>query len=434
MSDQGSTELEKAVPEKPRQAPFVVSLYRFHENIDALRQLHEEICGHAAEMDKQRMGPEALSAVQSLSPDRRERFQKWLEEAIGRERDEENPESGLSDADKTELGAIFGGNQAAAVQAWLRMQRALVLAPSRETLLRSSLLTMAVSAFEALVGNLAARHFELRPKTLGKEPKFSLEKLSEFDSVEEILDSAIAFRVFQLLQERLADWVKWFDSDSGLGIKLKNLAIDYQRLEELIQRRHIIVHNGGVVSSQYLERVHFDSAPPQLGEALPIDEPYLRDALEQLDAVGSLLGIGVWSKDHPEQEAEAVSVLSNRQEELLFEDRWLVLRKICSVAKHVASFDRQAQVFQVNEWLAVKNLEGLDAIRADIEASWDTTALEPQFGLVKHALLDQNDEFFRLAPTLLESGGIQQEQLRTWPVFADLRDDRRFAALLNGKS
>ena len=331
-----------------------------------------------------------------------------------------------------ELDAIFGGNRAAAVQAHLLMQRTLVLAPSRETLLRASLLTMAVSAFEALVGNLAARHFELRPKTLGKEPKFSLEKLSDFESVEEIIDSAIAFRVFQLLQERLSDWVQWFDSGSNLGVKLKNLAIDYKLLEELIQRRHIIVHNGGVVSSQYLERLNFADEPPKLGESLPVDETYMRAALDHLDAVGNLLGVAVWSKDSPGEEDQAVSVLSNRQEQLLFDEQWVVLRKICSVGKKVASFDRQAQVFQVNEWLATKRLEGLESIEAEIENTWDTTALEPQFGLVKHALLDQADEFFLLAPSALESGGIQKEQLKTWPVFAEVRDDSRFPKLLSG--
>jgi hypothetical protein len=422
------------VVQSARQPPYVVTLYRFQETIDALRQLHDEVCGHAAELDEQRRGPEALSAVQSLTPEKRELFQRWLEAAFEREEAEEDrpePPEGLAEGDQTALDEIFGGNRAAAVQANLMMQRTLVLAPDRETLLRSSLLTMAVSAFEALVGNLAARHFELRPKTLGKE-KFALSRLTEFETVDQIIDAAIAHRVFLLLQERLSDWVQWFDDDSGLGIKLKNLTIDFRTLEELIQRRHIIVHNGGLVSSQYLERLTFAGDPPVLGQPMPVTEEYMRTSLDHLDVVGNLLGVAVWSKDDPPEESQAVSALSNRHEQVLFEGRWDVVRKFCEIGKNVASFDKQAQVFQVNEWLAIKRLEGLGTLAAQIEAEWDTTALEPQFRLVKHALLDQADEFFILAPGILSSGGIQDEQLRTWPVFTELREDPRFASLLLG--
>jgi len=312
------------------------------------------------------------------------------------------------------------------------LQRAM-LAPNREMLLRSSLLTMAMSSFEVLLGGLAARHYELHPGGLGTDKRFSLPEISEFNSLDDVQDAAIAHRVYQLLQAPLEDWATWLDKGSGLGVKLKNLAINFDELGEIIQRRHVIVHNGGAVSAQYLDRVQFGGEPPDIGTYLSVSETYLRKALDHLDSAGNLVGVGVWSKEDPTAEGRAVSVLSNRMEQLLFEGRWPALRQICSVGKKIASVDLQHQVFKVNEWLSIKHLDGLSDIAEEIGDQWDTSALGAQFQLVQLALLDKADPFFQVAPEVLENGGIQLEQLKSWPVFADLRKDDRFANLLAGK-
>jgi hypothetical protein len=415
-----------------RQPAFAVSLFRFQETIDAIRQLHDEVCVHAAELDRKHTGPEGLSAVKSLDPDRREKFKEWLETRFAESDSDERAESSKSQNQQV-LTEIFADNPVAMGQAQAMLQRAM-LAPSRETLLRSSLLTMAVSAFEVLLGGLAARHYELHPTRLGKEKKFSLPEISSFDSLEDIQDAAIAHRIYQLLQAPFDEWTSWLDQGSGLGIKLKNLAISYDELGEIIQRRHVIVHNGGVVSVQYLDRVKFSGDPPPIGSYLLVDEEYLRAALDQIDSAGNLVGVGVWSKERPDAEPQAVSALSNRMEQLLFEGRWLPLRQICSVGKKVASLDVQRQIFKVNEWLSIKRLGGLDPIEEEIRSHWDTSALGPQFQLVQLALLDEADGFFKLAPSVVDEGGIQPEQLRTWPVFAELREDERFEALYAGRA
>ncbi len=423
-------------PAKPmRQPAFLVSIFRFQETIDALHQLHEEVCVHAAELDRERFDPEALSAVKSLASERRARFKQWIEENVKVAATDEAPANDdaiLARPLDDELVEIFTGNPAAANQAQLLLQRA-VVTPNRQMLLRSSLLTMAVSAFEVLLGALASRHYELHPGNLSNDRRFSFKEISAFDSLDEVQDAAIAHRVYQLLQEPLDQWSKWLDKDSGLGVKLENLAIDFPLLVEIIQRRHVIVHNGGVVSQQYLDRMSFDGDPPAIGAHLHVSQAYLTAALEQLDTAGNLTAVGVWAKERPDLEGQAVSVLSNRMEQLLFDGRWPALRKICSIGKKIASFELQANVFKVNEWLAIKRIEGLDGIKAEIRDNWDTTALEPQFRLVELALLDLSDAFFQQAPTTLANGRIHPEQLKIWPVFDELREDARFADLLAGK-
>ena len=417
--------------QKIRQPGFPVSLFRFQETIDAVRQLHAEVCGHAAELDRQRTSPEQLAAVKALDPERREKFKNWISAKFEENRSPTLDFGQPAEQDLRVLTEIFGDNPVPIGQANVMLERALVLAPSREALLRASLLTMAVAGFEVLVGSLAARHYELHPGAIGEQKRFSLKQVAAYDSIADIQDAAIAHQVYQLLQLPLDDWTKWLDQDSGLGIKVQSLAIDYDVLEEIVQRRHVIVHNGGAVSAQYLERVKPSDDLPPLGSQLLVDESYLNNAVDHLDCVGNLVGTGVWAKDRPDAEDQAVFALSARMEQLLFDGRWLPLRKLCSVGKMIASADVQHQIFKVNEWLSIKRLGGLSSIEQEI-GDWDTSALGAQFQLVQLALLDMADQFFRLAPDVLAKGTIQVEQLKTWPVFDELRDDRRFAGLLGG--
>lgn len=434
-------EEETNSPEQ-RQPPFVLTLYRFQETIDAVHQLHEEVCGHAAELDRQRTSLEQLSAVKSLDPERQEKFKQWLGRTFehARKKAEQRPEDDnesaveeLTEDDKRVMSEVFGDNPVAIGQAQALLQRNLLVAPSREMLLRSSLLTMAVSAFEVLLGNLVARHYELHPAALGDEKRFSLKQIASYDSLEDVQDAAIAYRVYQLLQGSLEDWSKWLDQGSHLGIKLKNLAISYDDLQEIIQRRHVIVHNGGVVSAQYLEKIS-TAEGLCVGEPLQVTDGYLENALDHLDSLGNLIGVGVWAKDRPDAEKEAVSVLVNRMEELLFAGRWLALRQVSSFGKKIAPLDVHQQIFKVNEWLAIKRLEGLDSIIEEIRDDWDTSALGSHFQLVQLALLDEADAFYEHAPEVYKGGGIQAEQLNSWPIFEEIRADSRFAKLLEGKS
>lgn len=440
-----STRTDEGDPPAQRQPAFALTLFRFQEAIDAVRQLHDEVCGHAAELDRQRVSPEQLSAVKSLDPERQEKFKKWLEDVFApseesaeadgdKGADEESAEGdeGLTETDMQMMTEVFGENPVAIGQAQMLLQRNILMAPSREGLLRSSLLTMAVAAFEALLGGLAARHYEMHPASIGGEKKFTLKEIAGYESIEDIQDAAIEHRVYYLLQGSLDDWAKWLDQISGLHVKLENLAISYEDLEEIIQRRHVIVHNGGVASARYLEKVKPDESVTA-GSRLEVTADYLEMALDNLDSLGNLVGVTIWAKNRPDAKHDAASVLSNRMEQLLFAHRWRPLRQLSSYGKKVAPLDVHKQIFKVNEWLAIKRLDGLDGITEEIRDDWDTSAMGQQFQLVQMALLDETDAFFRFAPIVVREGAIQEEQLTSWPIFEEVRRDPRFSDLLAGK-
>jgi hypothetical protein len=116
--------------------------------------------------------------------------------------------------------------------------------------------------------------------------------------------------------------------------------------------------------------------------------------------------------------------------DLLVAERWRAAQRLSEVGVAVGSGDAWLDLaMQVNTWIARKQTEGAEAIRAEVEA-WDVSALKPEFTLARAALLEERDEAFRLIPKLLANGSLLIESLSTWPLFRELRADPRFEDLV----
>jgi hypothetical protein len=170
-----------------------------------------------------------------------------------------------------ELNAILG-NRVVAIEFANHLAR-MLSAPFRENLLRRSLLVTAFGAFEVLVGALVREFYLAHPGAIGDDAKFTLRDLEGLETLDDARDYAISVKVDSLLQEDFAKWEKWFENYPKLTIA--NLCIDRFALDEMFQRRHIVVHNNGLVSRLSLQRLAGRPDLPTLGTPLPITSSYL---------------------------------------------------------------------------------------------------------------------------------------------------------------
>jgi hypothetical protein len=241
-------------------------------------------------------------------------------------------------------------------------------------------------------------------------------------------------RVDSFLRRDFGHWADWFKKDSTLNLDFNSLAIDQQALSEVFQRRHIMIHNGGQVSRRYLQKTQLKDPPP-LNQFLRVPPDYLDAAVDQLDALGTLLALGSWAELYPDETEVAYAFMSERSQQLMYIGRWRAVRCICAVGKKLGekTTKQRCEVFKVNDWLATKRLDGLDQIRDEVEA-WDTTAVDPVYRFAKSALLDDLDRAFDQLPSLLKGGSLNQASLEQWPILEELRADDRYAAVLGGIS
>lgn len=291
---------------------------------------------------------------------------------------------------------------------------------TRAVLLNGSLLTTQVGALEVLIAGLAANHLQLHPDLLDQgDEKLSLKDLKAFTSVREAEKHVIDRRVEILMRGSLDDWDSWFHRHAGLGFK--QFCDDLDSLREIMERRHTIVHNAGVVSRQYLSKTK-SSGSIALGDHLPVTHSYLQDAIRQIDGFGTLLAMFAISKWTPEVRDIAIGFFNNRIYTFVEQQDWRIVRLLTSKGLLLKGTQEDLAILRVNQWLAIKRLEGPAAIESEVRA-WDTTAMAHRFQFARACLLDDIDEAFRLLPNVVASG--EAENLAKWPLCDELRSDAR---------
>jgi len=446
---------------------FVVARDTFDESLSALRQVHGAVTPSLQRLDEARFGDAIASATADLEPGKANQIVLGVlvlmrsgrrmgarrlgsEAASGAEAAASEATSGVrltdeatgdmrDDLTETELDELgnwlsheLKDTPETLVHLFRLFEREFVT-PERQTLIRGLLLTAAAAAFEALLAALLVAFYEARPERLGDEPRFSLSDLQEFGSLDDAREEAIGRRVDGILHGDLAEWGKWLDQNTGL--QLPNLTIDFARLFEIFQRRHVILHAGGRVSRLYKRRMEeFGQKAPEVGASLRVDREYLEDAFDELQAVGALTTVGIWSKAYPAEEKFALHGLYLQSYDLMLEERWRAVRKICALGKLSKESDEVGRhVFQVNEWLAVKRLNGLGEVREAIE-NWDTSALLPRFRFMQRVLLDALSGAFAMAPTLMHANQLDENDLLEWPALREMRADERFRGLIASRS
>jgi hypothetical protein len=82
-------------------------------------------------------------------------------------------------------------------------------------------------------------------------------------------------------------------------------------------------------------------------------------------------------------------------------------------------------IAEMNYWQSLKWQGRFDEIKDHVEGA-DLSAKDEMFQLARFALLDKITEFYDLLPKVLESGKLTQADLKTWPIFREMRNDSKY--------
>jgi hypothetical protein len=413
-------------PVDPRYPSFSLLFSQFTKTVEALVELIDTISPHVAELDD--------GKLQVSLPRPPEGKTELLFEAmrnIPPEEDDDSDDPALDQKGRrlTPFGrrlAEIYGDDPEVLQKVDEAFRTAAVRPRRDQLLHGSLLVMAFGALETTIAGIGAQHFLLHPAAMpGEEKEFSLADLAAFERIQDARELAITRRVDGLVRGGLESWNAWLGQ--LLKVDLREVASEYETLVEVIQRRHVVVHNAGLVSRQYLANVEGVSAEP--GDKLVVDRPYLEIAIREIAIFGARLLLLAWSKWLPGESDLAAQKANDLVFQELVAGRFEIAHCIAKTARGIAEEDQIRWFLQVNGWLAVRGADGVDAIKDEVEA-WDVSALSPLYVAAKAALLDDFDTLFEHLPPLVEHGEIGKKHLEEWPLFNYSRTDPRWAQVL----
>jgi hypothetical protein len=289
----------------------------------------------------------------------------------------------------------------------------------------SSLINLAVY-FELLTTQLLKERLLAYPGSMNiKEKTLTISEIEEIGTLEEAKRYLIDQEVDGIMHGGLKSWFEYFE---------KRMKVDFSHINEYVEeinevfcRRHLFVHNGGVVNNIYLTRVARElRSDLNLGDELVIKEDYLIPALQLFKKVGILLGLEIWKKQDKTSEERALFLLNYIFDLLIEEESELALILCSFVLKDNNVNSQRKWVAQMNLWLSYKQLGRFDEIKHEVEEA-DLSALSNEFQLCRLALLNKKEEFFQM----IEQQGypnsiLTLHDLDEWPIFKELRKEPEY--------
>lgn len=334
-------------------------------------------------------------------------------------------ETGFSVEHNADHQAIIRFSDKEQEQQFLRAFRALGRPYEHKQLLYKSSLFALTAAVEWFVSDMLHVYLDQHPDIVEtREKVFSYRDLQSFDSINDARKHILSSRIEEILRGSLDSWIEFFRQK--LGLSMSYLDSDLPELREVMQRRNVLMHNGGIVNSIYFRNV--DSKQREgirLGDKLNIDVAYLDSAIEVFQRTFVLISAELWKKKIRVDDSRTDMLIKITFDHLL-SGRWTIARALSYFGlKDSGAKEMDRCICQLNYWQAMERLGCYHEVRQEIEDS-DYSGKHPFLQLGLYALTNDGDQFFSLLPSVLASGGISPKQLDEWPIFYRMREDRRY--------
>ena len=287
-------------------------------------------------------------------------------------------------------------------------------------ILNESTLMMLLVKYENCISGIYRFLLSYYPQAYLSSKSITYSELIECESdLESIKQKFIEKEVEEFMRMPLSDWYKTFEIKHKA--KFDFIAEEMKGFKEIYYRRNIVVHNQGIANDIYVSNA--EKKDVSIGERLIVDKEYIDSAFEKTVKVliGTLWGLRKLADD----KADICDELFNYGYKCLSEEKWELGRFINSLL--LTDKDQQAADImceRVNHWIAIKNISGVEKIHDEVDAL-DVSAMDLQFRIAKHALLDD----FVNVSILLDKGlddCIHPDYVREWPLFIQYRESEYY--------
>lgn len=291
-------------------------------------------------------------------------------------------------------------------------------------LYKNSLISL-LSSVEWFFSQILHFHYDKFPESAGIQKKtMTLSELKAFDSIDEAEKFLIDTKIEEVLRGNFESWITLLKTDLNLSLgyidPIKN------ELIEIYQRRNLFVHNGGIVNSLYISKVHEDFRKGcKINEQLYVDKEYLDNAISKLQKTFILIASELWKKIDKSDKNRG-SILTDIVYENLLKSRWDICEGLTYFINNDSELDITDKVVsQLNYWLCKKETNQYDSIKKEVDKVNFADKREIfQLGLL--AIKDEKLAFFDLLPKVLNSEQLNTKKLEEFPIFRTMRETEEY--------
>ncbi|WP_213385375.1 hypothetical protein [Acinetobacter pittii] len=301
-----------------------------------------------------------------------------------------------------------------------------------ETYLAKSLFTQLFAEFDAYIGEL------LKVIYLGNEDllkgivrEISLADIMDFSDLDSVKISILNKEIETLRRD---SYIEQFSAlEKKFKIELKKFP-EWSAFVELSQRRNIIMHNGGVVSDQYInicqKEGHKFENTTKIGSDLDVGFEYFMEASRILSKVGLMLAYTLWSKVFPKQIEELHLSLNNTVYDFLLNKKW---RFVSELGDFVFSKPMLKDIQDIHYKIRIVNYTiGLkfsdqNSKAEEMLSSVDWSANYRDFRLAIAVLKENYSDAIQIMKSIGKNGElIEQHSYHIWPLFSRFREQQEF--------
>jgi hypothetical protein len=312
----------------------------------------------------------------------------------------------------------------------------------RESTVGAMALPFLVSKIEEFLGALARINLTLYPTTLGEPPSIPNSIYKQYGahlSTSDILRWQIDQKVTELIKETPEGWRSTIAK--RMGIDIGKTGADWARINEVVQRRHVITHNNSIADTNYLQQVEDKlRRGVEVGGTLICSGSYMVPMLLEVETWSICLAT-YWAKKIFKQDARYHSLIIGKVVDMESSLNWAHALAVLDtyLSEPLPSSMTDVSLGRINRWVCLQELgREDDALTREIEA-WKPQGddaddvLRCEVG--RAALLRDYPELATLIRRGLGSNmpSFQKSSLRDAPLMKrSIRESATIAGLLQG--
>jgi hypothetical protein len=301
------------------------------------------------------------------------------------------------------------------------------LTPSNVELLYKSAFVMLVSYFDFLISDLIHYFYQRYPKSLsGKELSITLNELKLCDYLTEAMDYIVNKEVDKVLYDSLEGQKVYLKN--FLKIDIKENIIHWDKINEAIERRNIIVHNNSKINRRYLKSINSKVIPDKTnhlkeGKKIGINEDYFTIIFDEIFIAGIILIQNCWRKWKNDDIYNADSYLIRNMYDALCQEKWIVAERLGLFAKECKVFCESNRLYlDINYCQSLKWQNKKDNLEKEL-VKFDTSTLSPKYILALYALKSDRHNFYKRIEGAIIIDKMEEGDFMEWPLFRELRKE-----------
>ena len=305
------------------------------------------------------------------------------------------------------------------------MENAPKLQTKNYEILASSTFLILNNYFEFLFADLLTFHFTNNRNLIGeKNINISLNDLKNYSNIEEAYDDFLFKEVEKLLLEMTFEEIKNYFKK--LDVSLSEDFINWDIINEIRERRHLIVHNNSIVNKKYIAKSN-NPYNLNIGDIANIDAGYLNKSIVEIQIAGILLIMNCWGKWEKKYATNAITEILTLTFELLQQKRNKTALRICEyVEKNIkpSNDDEENCIIRIkfNHCIALKRIDEKKVLEKKLN-ELRVGSMSPIFKIAKHILSDEHKIAISLFKHSIVVDDLKIDDYLEWPVFEEIRTD-----------